>query len=351
MTKEILASNVIQESMKEIAQACRADWATLGKAHVLLTGGTGFFGSWIIVSFAALRQAGFPIELTVLSRDPDSFLEKNPSFKNIPGLTFRKGDVVDATIPFSVTHVFHFATSGSAEGSDAEIHRTVVEGTRHMLSEGKRVGGGIRFLFASSGAVYGKNYGDTPVETTLHDDAKLTAYGRAKREAEKLCRDASIARDLETVIVRGFTFCGPLFPVEGPYVVSSFMSSVLYGTSMQVRTPGAVRTFLDGRDLVTVLWKLLARGRNGEAYNVGSDESVTMGDLADLMRAVAVKIARRVPEVRLPGGQATGSAAFGASDIYRPSIQRLATEFGWKPTIPLRQSLRDQAQWAIETGR
>ena len=344
--KEILSSRVIQESMKEITRLCSADWSKLGNAHILLTGGTGFFGSWILVSFAALRQAGFPIEMTVLSRDPDTFLKKNPMFQNLAGLTFRKGDVVDATIPFSITHIFHFATSGSnpdAGDVDSEIRRTLIEGTRHLLGEAKRVGA-AKFLFASSGAVYGKDLSDRPIEANLNSKARLTTYGAAKREAEELCRQASINRDIETVVARGFTFCGPLFPVQGPYVISSFMQAMLNGLPLQVKTPHAIRSFLDGRDLVTVLWKLLVQGNNGSAYNVGSDESVSMSELADIMRSVALKVSLRVPEVRT-----APTSAMRNSDIYRPSIEKLASELGWRPSITLRESLRAQAQWALES--
>lgn len=220
-----------------------------------------------------------------------------------------------------------------------------------MLAEAKRVGA-ARFLFASSGAVYGhgrathgRDHSDRPVETGVDANAIRTSYGKAKREAEELCHQAAIARDVETVIARAFTFCGPLFPIEGPYVISSFMNSILNELPIQVKTPGAIRSFLDGRDLAVALWKLLAEGRSGEAYNVGSDESVTMSELADIMRSVSLKVSLRVPEVRVIG------SATHSPDIYRPSIEKLTRELGWKPAVTLRESLRAQAEWALENRR
>ena len=334
--KEILESTIVQNAMKDLGRACRADWTKLGSAHILLTGGTGFFGSWIIVSLVEARRLGLPIEMTVLSRDPDSFLQKNPSLKNLPGLTFRKGDVMNATIPFSITHILHLATG------DSDVGNTVVDGTRHMLNEAKRVGVG-RFLLASSGAVYGRDHCDSPDEGFLDPSAKLGSAGVSRREAEILCRDAAIAREIETVVARGFTFGGPLFPIDGPYVVSLFMHAILNGLPIQVKTPNAVRSFLDGRDLVTAFWRLLASGKSGEAYNVGSDESVTMTELADLVRAVAWKVSLRVPEIRIAPGVMQGS------DIYRPSIAKLRRELGWSPTISLRESLLAHIQWAVES--
>jgi nucleoside-diphosphate-sugar epimerase len=355
-SNDILESSFIKDSMAELGQKCRADALKLGNAHILLTGGTGFFGSWVLVSFAALRKLGLPIEMTVLSRDPSKFLANNPSFANIPGLVFRRGDVMDATIPFSITHILHFATAGAKPlhgETDKEVHVKVVEGTRHMLSEAKRVGA-ARLLLASSGAVYGKSpkgdaapgYSDRASESVLHADARLSVYGAAKREAEELCRQMAATREIETIIARGFSFGGPLFPVEGPYAISNFMSAILNNRPLQVKTPHAVRSFLDGRDLAIVLWKLLAKGKTGEAYNVGSDESVSMSDLADLLRAVAWKVSLHVPEIRLMTPTYSGSTR--PADVYRPSIVKLATELGWAPSISLRESLRDQAQWALD---
>ncbi len=353
MAAELLKSVVIQNSMNEISQACRADWAKLGNAHILLTGGTGFFGSWMIVSFVAARALGLPIEMTVLSRDPEKFLQLQPELRNVNGLTFRKGDVMNASIPFSITHILHLAM-GESDPKNKSGQSPIVEGTRHLLAEAKRVGV-ARFLLASSGAVYGRapfnpdgsyppqDYSDSPIETALHTDAQLAPQGAAKREAELLCREASAARDIETVIARGFNFCGPIFPVDGPYVISLFMSAILNGLPIHVKTPTAVRSFLDGRDLATAFWRLLARGKSGEAYNVGADESVTMSELADFVRAVAWKSSLHVPEIRL-GGVMQGS------DIYRPSIAKMRKELGWSPTIGLRESLLAQAQWATESS-
>lgn len=359
---DLLSSPSVKASIKDVALRIKADATKLGNAHILLTGGTGFFGSWVLVSFAALREMGLPIEMTVLSRAPEAFLAKNPSFSNMPGLSFRKGDVTDATIPFSITHILHFATSGAKAETpqqEAEIRRTVVEGTRHMLSEGKRVSA-ARLLMASSAAVYGATSSDLLTESLVAShsstaiSAKLTPYGQAKREAEALCAAASASRDIETVVARGFTFCGPLFPSTGPYVISSLMTSVLNGLPLQVRTPEAQRSFMDGRDLVVGLWKLLAQGRDGEAYNVGSEEMVSMSELADIMRSVALKVSLRVPEVKLVGAPLTRSTVQERErepelDIVRPSIAKLRNEFGFQPKITLRESLRAQAQWALES--
>ncbi|MDX9730240.1 MAG: NAD(P)-dependent oxidoreductase [Bdellovibrionales bacterium] len=350
LKRDFLQSAVVQEAYRDLTDMCRGDWRQLGNAHILVTGGTGFFGSWILASFVALRAQGFPIELTVLSRNPERFLARNPSLTQVPGLNFRRGDVCEATIPFSTTHVLHFATMAAERGNlaaEKEMQRTIVDGTRHMLAEAGRVGV-ERFLLASSGAVYGVGKTDMPVESTLRLEtsnqgggANLPPYVVAKREAERLVMGAP---GVHTVIARGFGFSGPLFPLEGQFAISRFFTAAFHGLPIPIRSPDSIRSYLDGRDLAAALWRVLARGRTSEAYNVGSDESVTIRELADLIRAVAPKVGLRVPDVRLAIPEARH-----APDIYRPSVEKLRNELGLSQTISLRDSLHDQAKWIRES--
>ncbi len=337
-------SAIVQDSMKEFANEHRA----------------GFFGSWVLASFMALRDAGVSIQMTVLSREPDKFLDENPLFRKLDGLTFLSGDVVTAEVPRGTTHVFHFATSPTDRaGDEAAMRRTIVDGTQRMLLESIRVGA-KRFLLASSGAVYGQGKTDRPREDELilprplDPSVKLTTYGHAKREAEGFCTEAMRARSIECVTVRGFAFGGPLFPIDGPYALSAMMKAMIEGTSIEVKSPSTVRSYLDGRDLVRALWLLLLRGRSGESYNLGSDDSVTMQGLAKEIQALAKDLGRPVPEIVevTPSPSEHQSGVLGApvsgpGDIYRPTIEKISRHLGWKPQVSLRAGLRAYAEWLL----
>lgn len=355
-----LMAPVVRDSMKEFANECQADWPALGRMKVFMTGGTGFYGSWVLAGFIALRDAGVPIEMTVLSRNPETFLSENPLLRQTPGLTFMSGDVAKSEVPRGTTHVFHFATTptdraldgGDSSESEQNMKRTIVDGTKHMLAESVRVKA-KRFVLASSGAVYGEGKTDRPREDELilprplDPSVKLSVYGKAKRDAEGFCFEASRLRSIETVITRGFSFGGPLFPLDAPYALSSFMKAMLAGEKMVVKNPTTVRSFLDGRDLARVLWKLMVHGRPGEAYNIGSDDSVSMLGLAKEIQTVAKNMGRPVPEIETP---TEGSAASGApkGDVYRPQIEKLSRHFGWRPQVSLRESLKAFAEWAAD---
>src|SRR5476651_931514 len=88
---------------------------TLRGARILLTGGTGFFGSWLVESFAR-ANARFELgaELTVLSRNPDNFLQRMPHLTGLPSIRYIAGDVRTFAAPGgsgSLTHVIHGATT------------------------------------------------------------------------------------------------------------------------------------------------------------------------------------------------------------------------------------------------
>lgn len=338
-----LSHGIVRTSMRDWVKRTAVVFSD-GPIRLFVTGGTGFFGSWVLASVRALREAGKDIEVDVLSRNPSKFLAANPEFATLSGFRFHQGDVADCKIPDGITHLMHFATTPTDQGrDDAGLRRTIVDGTRHVLNESERVGI-ERFLFASSGAVYGAKYSDQASEAEFPpswnrgvNSPDVTAYGTAKREAEKLCFERS--DKLSTVMIRAFAFSGPLFPLDAPYALSNFMMSLIKSQAISVRSPKTVRSYLDGQDLVEALWELTLNGAAGAAYNVGAAETVTMSELARHVQRLAKDITGREIEVQ------TGQSL--AEDVYVPDISRLQKERGWKPHVTLADSLKSQAEWAL----
>jgi dTDP-glucose 4,6-dehydratase len=97
-----------------------------------------------------------------------------------------------------------------------------------------------------------------------------------------------------------------------------------------------VRSYLDQRDLAHWLLTLLDKGQSGRAYNVGSDQAITIANLAD-----------QVSELLSPGKPVyiLGKAAFsGARSRYVPDISRARVELGLDVTIPLGEAIRVTAE-------
>lgn len=258
---------------------------------ILLTGGTGFFGR-ALISHLSLKS--FPFEISILSRDPNRFLAFFPHFKAFDSIKFLKGDIQQReSLPWShsFTHVLHAATDSTIGPSLTPLQRydQIVDGTRNILDLAVATGA-HRFLLTSSGAIYGpqppdlaafpENWLGSPI---LNDPN--TAYGQAKRAAEHLCALYSQQHNLQTVVARCFSFVGSYLPLDAHFAIGNFIRDALTSETINVSGDGTpLRSYLDQSDLAHWLLTILEHAKPGEVYNVGSDEVISISDLAHLTR-------------------------------------------------------------------
>lgn len=261
--------------------------------NIFLTGGTGFFGK-ALVPYLLAKFASTGSTLTVLSRNPESFLRRNPQFQNQPGLRFHEGDILRIdSLPQSeaFSHVIHAATDSTFGPSLTPLERfeQIVSGTRNLLdfavSNRSR-----RFLYVSSGAIYGpqpedlQGFPEDWIGSPVLSNPANT-YGVGKLAAEHLCHIYRSMYELEVVIARCFAFVGPGLPLDVHFAIGNFIRDALFEEAITVSGDGtAVRSYMEEDDLTHWLTTMLTDGRNGEAYNVGSDEAVTIRELAHLVR-------------------------------------------------------------------
>jgi dTDP-glucose 4,6-dehydratase len=326
-------------------------WPQLKGARLFVTGATGFFGRWLLESlFAANERHSLGVRVVALSRDPARFLEAVPHL-GIPGLGWKTGSVAtlraDALDGETFDMVIHMATEADllASASDPQAAADVIAGgTRRVLEAAERTGA-RRFLFTSSGAVYGPQPAGMeliPEEYPGGPDSsgRKSAYAlpaEAKRKAELLCAEHAGRGGLEAVIARGFTFAGPVLPTQGKFAFGNFMGDALAGGPIAIKGDGTtIRSYLYGADLAVWLWTLLLRGNSGRAYNVGSEDAVSLRRLAEV---VAAQLGVREIEVR---GHADPGAA---PDRYVPSTRRAREELGLGENFSLSEIIRRTAAW------
>ena len=252
----------------------------LSGRRLLLTGGTGFIGRTLL-DYLAEAAKTMSFQVCVVSRDPAMFLERWRCYDALPWLDFHRGDIEGFVPPRGrFTDIIHAAGDTHSSGNQDAWSRQIVCGTQALLDYA--VATHVeRFLQLSSGAVYGPSTG-----TSFAEDAPLAAtdtYGKAKIAAEGFCRDTSMTGRTSVVIVRLFAVIGVHMPLDGPYAAGNLLRDLLDPgcSTIKVRGQGrVVRTFLYGPDCAQWLMVLLTRGVSGSAYNVGSEEDVTIAELA-----------------------------------------------------------------------
>jgi dTDP-glucose 4,6-dehydratase len=310
--------------------------------HILITGGTGFFGKTLIRHWVDQELCGYPIpSVTILSRDPERFIQEIPTITSHKWLRVIKGDTCNPlTFPRKVafTHILHAATDSTLGPQLDPIDRfdQIVAGARNMLDFAV-ASGAKRFLLTSSGGVYGPQPFD--VERIPEDFQGMpdplnpaNAYGLAKRMAEHLCALFHKKHGLEVVIARCFAFVGRDLPLDVHFAIGNFIRDALWRNAVTVSGDGtAERSYLDQRDLAVWLLTLLEKGQSCRAYNVGSDRAISIADLAYQVRDLISPTKPVLIQIK--------AGSNGLRSRYVPDISRVQKELGLKVTFPLSDAI------------
>jgi UDP-glucuronate decarboxylase len=319
-----------------------------------VTGGTGFFGK-ALLRYWNSNQGGpeKPDQLTLLSRYPEKFKLLNSDLCSLEDTRIISGDVCKPnSLPSNssfdvVIHAATDSTNGAAL-SPLERYDQIVEGTRHVLDFAV-TSGAKRFLLTSSGGVYGQqpshleripeNYNGMPDPMIPSN-----AYSVGKRAAEHLCALYADKYGLEIIIARCFAFVGEDLPLGVHFAIGNFIRDALWGEEITVNGDGSpLRSYLDQRDLAQWLTRLLYLGKPGEAYNVGSDSVISVGELAYLIK----NIVSPSKSVRILGK----SVDNGNRNRYVPEVSKIKKELGVVESISLEQAVKDAANAAAKRGR
>ena len=338
--------NPLARDLDNILERTEPLWQDLRGQRILITGATGFFGCWLLESFAwANQRLNLNARAVGLSRHPHSLAQKAPHLTKDPAITFHAADVRRADFPAGeFSHLIHAATDASAKlnhEAPQEMFDTVVEGTRRALqfSIARSV---TRFLLVSSGAVYGTQPPQLTHVSESFDGGPdplslASAYAEGKRAAEMLCALAA-SSTLAAPVARCFAFVGPYMKLDAHFAIGNFINDRLHHRPIRVQGDGtAVRSYLYASDLMVWLWTILFKGQPRRAYNVGSEQAL---NIAAIAREVAAALPPG-PDVHIASAPTPGAPVHR----YVPSTARATEELGLRAEVPLQEAICRTYAW------
>ncbi len=314
----------------------------VASVRVLITGGAGFIGSHL--AEALLARGNGVVALDDLSTGS---LQNILHLMQRPGFEFMLGSIMDEEVVNRAVAacdvIYHLGAAVGVRLVFEQPVRTIetnVRGTQSVLDAALRHG--RKVLVASTSEVYGKDMHNGHDRFKEDDDITIGTsirwcYATSKALDEFLARACYVDKGLPVVVARFFNTVGPRQSPAYGMVIPRFVDQALRGRPITVYGDGSqVRSFTWVGDTIEAIIRLMESPKaEGAVFNVGSDEAITIKDLAERVRGMtepSVKI------VYVPYEQAFGP---GFEDIrYRvPDITRLRDTVGYAPTIGLTEIL------------
>src|SRR5467141_3127765 len=331
-----LKDAIIQEDIEQIKISI--DREPFREKRVLISGGSGFLGSWIC---DVLSEMGSKI--ICLDNLSTGVFENVEHLKGKKGFEFEKADVCTYSRNPKVDFVFHLASRPAPEDYQKHPVETALAnatGTDKMLDLARK--NDARVFYSSSSEVYGDpEVFPTPesYEGKVDPLGPRSCYEEGKRFGEALCKAYHDQYGLDVRIARLFNSYGPRLRAEGLYgrVISRFILQALQGDDITVFGDGSqTRSFSYVTDTVSASLLFMGLDRSSEkVLNIGMNEENNIRDLAERIKAIAVSKST-IRFLPLPAG-----------DHLRrlPDTGRMERLLSWSPSIRLETGLDRTLRW------
>lgn len=293
---------ISKNDLRECLEVSQNKLLELSDSNVLILGASGFVGGWLsnVLAHSNL-ELGTNIRMRLVSRNPKNFLnpeyvDHNVSFIPLDLLKLKNSRF--ETFDFA----FHLATPSVAQtgGLESEsVYTTTINATQLLIENAVMNGNKPTILHASSGGVYEQSQ---KKHLIAEDDNKVVAnssqhnYKNAKIETERLILESTNRGEIRGTSPRLFAFFGPGISLKDHFAIGNFMKDKLEGREIQVKgNPKTTRSYLYPTDLVN--WLLAAiLNPSSEATHIGSEDAISMKDLAELVSKKILKINYQNPD-------------------------------------------------------
>jgi len=337
-------NSIIRNDILEII-GINLPWNKLKNKKILVTGGGGFLGSYMVKSLLALNEF-YNINLSVfcLSRSKESIEYRLKDYKNNKHLKFILNDIANVKkleLP-KVDYIIHTASQASPKFYGTDPVGTL---TANTLGTINLLESAISFklekiLFFSSGEVYGNtednNSSIKEFDYGYLDPLKIrSCYGESKRMGENICVAYSHQYKINCSIVRPFHTYGPGLNLNDGRVFADFVSDVVYKKDISINSDGLTsRCFCYISEATKAFLTVLLKGANKEAYNIANPAcEISIKNLAEVLKE---SYPERVKKINIL--EKSSNNLYIPSQIKRsyPSIEKII-KLGWQPSISIKK--------------
>jgi dTDP-glucose 4,6-dehydratase/UDP-glucuronate decarboxylase len=346
---------VIAEDLDAILGASGGALEKLAGTTVLVAGGAGFLPSYLVDALAlANERSGLtPSRIVCIDNFKTGVPERLAHLEGRKDVSFVEHDVTDELPGLEADYIIHAASIASPTWYRKFPLETIdvnVSGTRRLLELARRTRA-RGFVYLSSSEIYGDPSADR-IPTSEDYRGYVSSlgprapYDESKRLAETLCMTYFRSFDVPVTIVRPFNVYGPRLRLDDARIVPDLVSDALAGRPLTLHGDGeSRRSFCYVSDAAAAILGVLAAGAPGEAYNVGNDEEVSIGELAGLVDELSSdRLGVRL--VRSP------DADYLIDDPRRrcPDLTKIKATIGWTPRVPLREGMDRTLRFYREGG-
>jgi len=324
------------------------EWDYLNGKTVLVTGANGFIPAYIVCALLGLNELRFksnPMKILGLVRNKDKAAKKFDEIMSNENFHLIVSDVSQPIRLNEKTDVIiHAASQASPKyyGTDpVGTLKANTLGTANML-EAARGNGAEKFLYVSSGEVYGVLDGRlSVVDESYTGNVDITdvrsCYAESKRMGENMCVCWSRQYGFHVNMLRLSHTYGPGVELDDGRVFGDFVKNVIRNEDIVLNSDGkAKRSFLYISDMIIGLFRVLFRGENGHAYNIAADAETEILELASMLCGLYPQknLSVKFNKSAAPAGYIR-SASVGA-----PLSTEKLKKLGWKQTIPIERGFR-----------
>jgi nucleoside-diphosphate-sugar epimerase len=346
--------HIIKEDIQEITNRLKENASQLEGKTLLITGGAGFLGNYLVRTMSNLNKEVLktPCKVIVL----DNFITGlRDSFENDANITLIEHDITKPiNLPGNIDYILHAASIASPLFYNKYRIETIdvgFLGTKYMLELAKEKNA-KSFVFFSSSEIYGDpdpQYVPTP-ETYFGNVSSIgprACYDEPKRIGETLCVTYKEIHKVPAKIIRIFNVYGPGIRLDDRRVVPNFVVAGLKGFEIPIHGEGKhTRAFCYINDVIIGIFSALFSPHNGEAFNLGNDtQEVSVEGLAQVTAEVfknSFNIDAKVSKV------ISSLDVYSKADPKRrcPDLRKSQTLLNYNPQIDLRDGLRRVIAWA-----